>query len=126
MNLDAIKKGKLALAEVYKRPKQLPQIADESVIINEYGNRKVPKQDPAPRPSTSTANLYDNTPPISTQKMRQMTITVGKRKFECVPIKNMNKETEKSKEAKLDAIFAILQAQQKKAKMGPAQTQGLT
>ena len=48
-----------------------------------------------------------------------MIITVRKGTFECIPIKSTNEEMEKSKEATLDETFAIPQAQQKKAKMGP-------
>ena len=53
-----------------------------------------------------------------------MIITVGKRKFECVPIKSASDTTEKLKKEKLDKIFRIPQAEQK-AKVGPACTQGL-
>ena len=50
-----------------------------------------------------------------------MIITMGKRKFECVPIKGA---AEKSKKEKLDEIFQILRVEQK-AKMGPACMPGL-
>ena len=124
ISLDTIKKGKLTPLEVYKRPEPLPEIADKSVIINEDGDREVANQDLSLRPSTLMANLNDDTPLISTQETRNMIITIGNKKFECVPIDSVNEEMEKSKEAKLDKIFGVLQVQQK-AKRGPVQTQGL-
>ena len=53
-----------------------------------------------------------------------MIITVGKRKFECVPIESISDTTEKSKKEKLDEILQIPQAEQK-TKEGPACMQGL-
>ena len=53
-----------------------------------------------------------------------MIITVGKRKFECVPIEGASDAAEKSKKEKLDEIFQIPRAEQK-AKTGPACMQGL-
>ena len=120
MNPDAIKKGKLAQAEVYKQPEPLPEIENES-IVNEEVDLEVPNEDAALRPSALTGNV---TPVINIPKPRNMIITVGKRKFECVPIKSASDATEKSKKEKLDNIFCIPQAEQK-AKMGQACTQGL-
>ena len=93
VNLDAIKKGKLTPAEVYKRPEPLPEITDDSVIISKDGNKEVLNQDPALTPSTLMVNLNDDTPLISTQKTGNMIITVGKRKFKCIPIKSVSEET---------------------------------
>ena len=118
MNPKAIKRGKLAPTKVYKKPKPMPKIADESIIRNEDGNKEVPNDDPAPTPLTSMANVNDESPMISMKKMGNMIIGMGKRKFECVLIESANTETENSKDAKLDEIFATPQAQQRMAKMG--------
>ena len=53
-----------------------------------------------------------------------MIITVGKRKFECMPIEGASDAAETSKKEKLDEIFQIPWAEQK-AKRGPACMQGL-
>ena len=120
INPDAIKKGKLAPTEVYKRPEPLPEIANES-LVNEEADPEVPNEDAAPRPSTSTGSV---TPVINIPKPGNMIITVGKRKFECVPIEGESDGAEKSKKQKLDEIFQIPWAEQK-AKTGPAHMQGL-
>ena len=69
----------------------------------------------------STGSL---TPVINNLKPGNMIITVGKRKFECMPIEGASDAAEKSKKEKLDEIFQIPRAEQK-AKMGPAHMQGL-
>ena len=120
INPDAIKKGKLTLAEVYKQSEPLPEIANES-LVNKEADPEVPNEDAAPRPSTSTGSV---TPVINIPKPGNMIITVGKRKFECVPIKGASDATEKSKKEKLNEIFQIPWAEQK-AKTGPACMQGL-
>ena len=43
-------------------------IAEKSVVINEDGDGEVMNQDLAVKPSTSMANLNDETPLITTQK----------------------------------------------------------
>ena len=53
MNPEVIKKGKLALVEVYKQPEPLPEIANDS-IVNEEADPEVLNEDAASRPSTST------------------------------------------------------------------------
>ena len=93
----------------------MPEIADES-LVNE--DPEVPNKDAAPRPSTSTGSV---TPVINIPKPGNMIITVGKRKFECVPIEGASDAAEKEK---LNEIFQIPRAEQK-AKMGPAHMQGL-
>ena len=98
----------------------MPEIANES-IVNEEADPEVPNEDAAPRPSTSTGSV---TPVISIPKPGNMIITVGKKKFECVPIESASDTTEKSKKEKLNKIFQITQLEQK-AKMGPAHMQGL-
>ena len=98
----------------------MPEIANES-LVNEEADPEVPNEDAAPRPSTSTGCV---TPVINIPKPGNMIITVGKRKFECVPIKGASDAAEKSKKEKLDEIFQIPQAEQK-AKTGPACMQGL-
>ena len=98
----------------------MPEIANES-LVNEEADPEVPNEDAAPRPSTSTGNV---TPVINIPKPGNMIITVGKRKFECVPIEGASDAAEKSKKEKLDEIFQIPQAEQK-AKTGPARMQGL-
>ena len=120
INPDAIKKGKLAPAEVYKRPDPLPEIANES-LVNEEADPEVLNEDAAPRPSTSTGSV---TPVINIPKPGNMIITVGKRKFEGVPIEGASDAAEKSKKQKLDEIFLIPHAEQK-PKTGPACMQGL-
>ena len=121
INPDVIKnKGKLAPAEVYESPEPLPEIANES-LVNEEAYPEVPNEDAAPRPSTSTGSA---SPVINILKPGNMIITVGKRKFECVPIKGASDAKEKLKKEKLYEIFQIPQAEQK-AKMGPACMQGL-
>ena len=106
---------------MYKQPKPLPEIVNES-IVNEEADPEVLNEDAALRPSTLTRNV---TPVISILKPRNMIITVGKRKFECVPIESASDATQKSKKEKLDKIFQIPQAEHK-AKMGPACTKGLS
>ena len=99
----------------------MPAIANES-LVNEEADPEVPNKDAAPRPSMSTGSV---TPVINIPKPGNMIITVGKRKFECVPIEGASDAAEKSKKGKLDEIFQIPRAEQK-AKMGPARMQGLT
>ena len=60
------KKGKLALAEVYKQPDPLPEIANES-IVNEEADPELLNEDAAPRPSTLTRSA---TPVVSILKPR--------------------------------------------------------
>ena len=98
----------------------MPEIANES-LVNEEADPEVPNEDAAPRPSTSTGSV---TPVINIPKPGNMIITVGKRKFECVPIEGASDTAEKSKKEKLDEIFQIPRAEQK-AKTGPACMQGL-
>ena len=98
----------------------MPEIANES-LVNEEADPEVPNEDAAPRPSTSTGSV---TPVINIPKPGNMIITVGKRKFECVPIEGASNAAEKSKKEKLDEIFQIPRAEQK-AKTGPACMQGL-
>ena len=98
----------------------MPEIANES-LVNEEADPEVPNKDAAPRPSTSTGSV---TPVINIPKPGNMIITVGKRKFECVPIKDASDAAEKSKKEKLGEKFQIPRAEQK-AKMGPACMQGL-
>ena len=98
----------------------MPEIANES-LVNEEADPEVPNEDAAPRPSTSTGSV---TPVINIPKPGNMIITVGKRKFECMPIEGASDAAEKSKKEKLDEIFQIPRAEQK-AKMGPARMQGL-
>ena len=90
-------------------------------LVNEEADPEVPNKDAAPRPSTSTGSV---TPVINIPKPGNMITTVGKRKFECVPIESATDAAEKSKKEKLDEIFQIPWAEQK-AKMGPACMQGL-
>ena len=120
INPDTIKKGKVAPAEVYKQPDPLPEIANES-LVNEEADPEVPNEDAAPRPSTSTGSV---TAVINIPKPGNMIITVGKRKFECVPIEGASDAAEKSKKQKLDEIFQIPHTEQK-AKTGPVRMQGL-
>ena len=98
----------------------IPEIADES-IVNEEADPEVLNEDATPRPSTLTGSV---TPVISILKPRNMIITVGKRKFECLPIESVSDATEKLKKEILDKTVRIPQAEQK-AKMGPAGMQGL-
>ena len=98
----------------------MPEIANES-LVNEEADPEVPNEDAAPRPSMSTGSV---TPVINIPKPGNMIITVGKRKFECVPIEGASDAAEKSKKEKLDEIFQIPWAEQK-AKTGPACMQGL-
>ena len=98
----------------------MPEIANESPV-NEEADPEVPNEDAVPRPSTSTGSV---TLVINIPKPGNMIITVGKRKFECVPIEGASDAAEKSKKEKLDEIFQIPQAEQK-AKTGPARMQGL-
>ena len=72
-------------------------------IANEEADPEVPNGDAAQRPSMLTGNV---TPVISILKPRNMIITVGKRKFECVPIKSASDATGKSKKEKYE-IFQI-------------------
>ena len=97
----------------------MPEIANES-LVNEEADPEVPNEDASPRP-TSTGSV---TPLINIPKPGNMIITVGKRKFECMPIKGASDAAEKSKKEKLDEIFQIPWAEQK-AKTGPAHMQGL-
>ena len=72
VKVEYIMKGfeeKLAPAEVHKHLEPLLEIANESVIINEDGDREVANQNLATKPSTLMANLNDETPLITTQKM---------------------------------------------------------
>ena len=98
----------------------MPEIANES-LVNEKADPEVPNKDAAPRPSTSTGSV---TPVINIPKPGNMIITVGKRKFECMPIEGASDAAEKSKKEKPDEIFQIPWAEQK-AKIGPAHMQGL-
>ena len=84
----------------------MPEIANES-LVNEEADPEVPNEDAAPRPSTSTGSA---TPVINILKPGNMIITVGKRKFECMPIEGASDAAEKSKKEKLDEIFQIPQA----------------
>ena len=79
----------------------MPEIVNEN-IVNEEADPEVSNEDAAPRPSTLTRNV---TPVISIPKPKNMIITVGKRKFECMAIKSASDTTEKSKKGKLDEIF---------------------
>ena len=97
---------------MYKQPEPLPEIANESLVNEEA---EVPNEDAAPRPMP-TGSV---TPVINILKPGNMIITVGKRKFECVPIEGASDAAEKSKKEKLDEIFQIPRAELK-AKMGPA------
>ena len=98
----------------------MPEIANKS-LVNEKADPEVPNKDAAPRPSMSTGSV---TPVINIQKPGNMIITVGKRKFECVPIKGASDATEKLKKEKHDEIFQIPWAEQK-AKTELACMQGL-
>ena len=98
----------------------MPEIANES-LVNAEADPEVPNKDAAPRPSTSTGSV---TPVINIPKPGNMIITVGKRKFECMPIEDASDAAEKSKKEKLDEIFQIPRAEQK-AKTGPVCMQGL-
>ena len=98
----------------------MPEIANES-LVNEEADPEVPNEDAAQRPSMSTGSV---TPVINIPKPGNMIITVGKRKFECMPIKGASNAAEKSKKEKLDEIFQIPWAEQK-AKTGPACMQEL-
>ena len=98
----------------------MPEIANES-LVNEEADPEVPNEDAAPRPSMSIGSV---TPVINIPKPGNMIITVGKRKFECMPIEGASDAAEKSKKEKLDEIFQIPWAEQK-AKMGPTRMQGL-
>ena len=82
----------------------MPEIANES-LVNAEADPEVPNEDAAPRPSTSTGSV---TPVINIPKPGNMIITVGKRKFECVPIEGASDGAEKSKKEKLDEIFKYL------------------
>ena len=78
-------------------------------IVNEKeADPEVPNKDAALRPSTSTGSVA---PVISILKPGNMDSTVGKRKFECVPIESVSDTTEKSKKEKLNKIFQIPQAE---------------
>ena len=104
---------------MYKLPEPLPEIANES-IANKEADPEVPNEDAALRPSTLTGSV---TPVISILKPGNVIITIGKRKFERVPIESASDATERSKKEKLNKIFRIPEAEQK-AKMGLAHTQG--
>ena len=87
----------------------MPELANES-LVNEEADPEAPNEDAALRPSTSTGSV---TPVINILKPGNMIITVGKRKFECVPIEGASDVIEKSKKEKLDEIFQIPLAEQK-------------
>ena len=78
--------------------------------VNKEADQDFLNEDAAPRPSTLTGNV---TPVISIPKPINMIITVGKRKFECVPMESASDATEKSKKEKLNEIFQIPQAEGK-------------
>ena len=104
---------------MFKQPEPLSEIANES-LVNEEADPEAPNKDAAPRPM-STGSV---TPVINILKPGNMIITVGKRKFKCMPIEGASDAAEKSKKEKLDEIFQIPWAEQKE-KMGPACLQGL-
>ena len=90
-------------------------------LVNKEADPEVPNEDAALRTSMSTGSV---TPVINILKLGNMIITIGNRKFKCVPIESASDATEKLKKEKLNEIFQIPQAEQK-AKMGPTCMQGL-
>ena len=83
MNPEVIKKVNLPQQKCINNWESLPEIANKS-IVNEEADPQVLNEDAGPRPSTLTGSVA---PVISIPKPGNMIITVGKRKFECMPIK---------------------------------------